>query len=38
MADILINGNYVSSEKILNTGFFYEKTDIKNALKEIYQQ
>jgi len=38
MADILINGNYVSSKKILNTGFFYENTDINYTLKQIYQQ
>ena len=38
MADILINGNYVSNDKILNTGFFYENTDINYTLKQIYQQ
>ena len=37
MSDILINGNYVSSKKILNTGFFYEKTDINTTLKKLYQ-
>ena len=37
LSDILINGNYVSSKKILNTGFLYEKTDINTTLKNLYQ-
>jgi len=37
LSDILINGNSVSSKKILNTGFIFEKTDINSTLKNLYQ-
>lgn len=36
LSELLLNGNYVSGEKLKSTGFHYEHTDLEESLRSIY--
>jgi NAD dependent epimerase/dehydratase family enzyme len=36
MAILLLNGNYVSGKKFMDTGFTYQHTELDETLKSIY--
>jgi NAD dependent epimerase/dehydratase family enzyme len=36
MAILLLNGNFISGKKLIDTGFTYQHTELEETLKSIY--
>jgi NAD dependent epimerase/dehydratase family enzyme len=36
LSELLVNGNYVSGQKLIDTGFHYQNSNLEKALKAVY--